>query len=376
MGFGDAASSFVGGAKEQFGLSDTRAFLLDFMAFTLPFGFLSIPMGIVQDKIGKRATLLLGLSVALVGVLIVPVFGIKTYSTLLFSIFLLGSGAAIMQVSGNPIMRDVSEEKTYSSNLSFAQFIKVIGSLTAPAIIGIAAMKGYTEKECWPVLFPIFAVAIFISLVSVFFLKEGRETSKMSTSASIVSCFSLLLKPYVLAMVLGIFLYVGAEKCISSGFALYFQTEFPNEFSSAKATNFVSYFFIALMIGRLLGSVILRFMSPRKFFIASAVLSLIGFGLLMTASKTLVYISLPVIALGFANIFPLIFSIAIDKMPSKASELSGLMVTAIAGGGVIPVLMGYVSEEFGRIIGFTVPALCVVYLLIVALRIKPNEKTV
>ena len=377
MGFGDAASSFVGGAKEQFNLSHVDAFLLDFMAFTLPFGFLSIPMGIVQNRIGKRATLFLGLSVALIGVSIVPIVGLEHYSTLLLSIFLLGSGAAIMQVSGNPIMRDVSDEGKYSSNLSFAQFVKVIGSITAPVAIWFAASRGFSEKECWPVLFPIFALVILISAVSVYFLKAGRGASSESGSASIRSCFGLLLNPYVLMMVLGIFLYVGAEKCISSGIALYFQTDFAEEFTSAMATKFVAYFFAALMIGRFAGAVVLRFVDPKKFFAATAIFSLVGFALLMSGSKTLAIAALFVISLGFANIFPLIFSIAIDRMPQKGSELSGLMVTAISGGGLVPLAMGAVSDKFGCLIGFVVPALCVIYLLAVALIVmkKPKNQT-
>ncbi len=374
MGFGDAASAFVGGAKAQFALSDFEAFLLDFMAFTLPFGFLSIPMGIVQDKIGKRATLLLGLSVAFVGVSIIPIVGLSSYAVLLLSIFLLGSGAAIMQVSGNPIMRDVSEEGKYSSNLSLAQFVKVIGSITAPGIIGLTAMWGYTEKESWPIIFPIFAVAILISIVSVYFLKAGRETSNESTSASIRSCFGLLLNPYALMMVLGIFLYVGAEKCISSGFALYFQKDFAADFTSAMAANLVNYFFISLMLGRFLGFVILRFVDAKKFFIASTICSLLGFALLATGSQTLAYVALILISLGFANIFPLVFSIAIDRMPQKGSELSGLMVTAIAGGGVVPLFMGKVSDHYGCLLGFIIPALCVVYLLVVALILTRSPK--
>ena len=117
MCFGDAVGPFVGLAKEEFDLSNTMAQLIPFVGF-LMFGILSVPMGIYQDKRGKKFILLLGLAVALLG-LIIPVFGgLNSYGLFLLTILLLGAGAAILQVAGNPIMRDVSPEGKYSRNLS------------------------------------------------------------------------------------------------------------------------------------------------------------------------------------------------------------------------------------------------------------------
>ncbi|MDD2564974.1 MAG: MFS transporter [Salinivirgaceae bacterium] len=106
MGFGDAVGPFVGLAKEQFALSNFEAQLIPFMGFIM-FGLLSVPMGIFQDRKGKKNVLMIGLFIALIG-LTLPLFGLSSYALFLLTILLLGAGAAILQVAGNPIMRDVS----------------------------------------------------------------------------------------------------------------------------------------------------------------------------------------------------------------------------------------------------------------------------
>lgn len=371
MGFGDAVNSFVGIAKDKFSLNNLEANLIAFAGFIM-FGLLSVPMGVLQDKVGKKNTLMSGLILEVLGVALVLILGVNQFTIFLIAILLLGAGSTILQVSGNPIMRDVSDEGQYSSNLSLGQFVKAIGSFTAPAVFTIAALKGYTEKECWPILLPIFAVAIAISIVSVATLKI-QETKADSKPASLGSCLALLANPFVALMVLGIFLYVGAEVCMASGLPVYFKDKFG--FTPESATQFVTYFFIAIMIARFLGAMILKAMKPKTFLALTSAFSLLGFVLLASGVKSLSIVALFIIALGFANIFPLIFSITIDKMPEKSSELSGLMITAICGGAFIPLVMGKLADVSGNLVGFAVPALCVVYILMLGLTVKPAKNS-
>src|SRR5262249_35058304 len=119
MGFADAVGPFVSLAKNEFRLSNTAASLIPFVGFSM-FGLLSIPMGIFQDKRGKKFVLLLGLLVALLGILNAS-FGLTSFPRFLLTVLLVGAGAAILQVSGNPMMRDVSEKGKYSRDLSLAQ---------------------------------------------------------------------------------------------------------------------------------------------------------------------------------------------------------------------------------------------------------------
>src|SRR5690242_7494992 len=109
MGFLDAVGPIVGPAREQFSLSNFTAQLIPFVGFIM-FGVLSLPMGVFQDKRGKKFVLLLGLVVMLAGILIPAFWGFSTFPIFLITILLLGAGATMLQVSGNPIMRDVSAE--------------------------------------------------------------------------------------------------------------------------------------------------------------------------------------------------------------------------------------------------------------------------
>lgn len=372
MGFGDAVATFVGKAKDTFALSNLEAQLISFAGF-LMYGLLSVPMGIVQEKISKRRTLLIGLGLALAGVLVVLAAGISNYKVFLAAVLLFGAGAAVLQVAGNPIMRDVSAEGAYASNLSLGQFIKAIGSNTAPVVFFVLALLaggsqgGDAPKAFeWNLVFGIFAVGIALTMVSVGMLKVNE--AKGDGAASIVSCLSLLGNGYVASMVLGIFLYVGAEVCASSGMPIFFTEKFG--VSSDLATQYVTYFFLAIMFARLLGAFVLKRMKPATFLTVSAAVALVGFAMLLSGSKLVSTAALLVIAVGYANVFPIIFSMAIDKMPEKSNELSGLMITAIVGAAFLPPLMGLVSDLGGVLWGFAVPAAAMVYILLLSLKTR------
>jgi fucose permease len=210
MGFGDAVGPFVSFAKEQFQLSNFVATLIPFVGFMM-FGLLSVPMGIFQDKKGKKFTLILGLSIALIG-LAMPVFiGFNSYYAFLVTILLLGAGETLLQVAGNPIMRDVSLEGKFSRNLSLGQFVKAIGSFSA-AVLPFVAMKLWGGD--WKQLFPIYSGAIIATLIAVSMLKVTKETR---SSNRFVCVLSEVIKQSVRRDDgVGIFLYVGAEVCLSS----------------------------------------------------------------------------------------------------------------------------------------------------------------
>ena len=154
MGFGDAVGPFVGLARDEFQLSNTVASLIPFVGFSM-FGLLSVPFGLVQDRRGKKFVLMLGLLVALAGLLNAS-FGLTTFARFLLTILLMGAGAAILQVAGNPIMRDVSEPGRFARNLTLGQFVKAIGSLSG-AIIPVVAASYFGAG--WQVIFPVYAGA-------------------------------------------------------------------------------------------------------------------------------------------------------------------------------------------------------------------------
>ena len=356
MGFGDAVGPFVGLAKNEFTLSNTMAYLIPFVGFIM-FGILSVPMGIFQAKKGKKYVLMLGLIIMLLGI-VIPIFGLSTFIMFLFTVLLLGAGATILQVAGNPIMRDVSAEGKYSRNLSLAQFVKAIGSLTGPVVPALAA--AYWGMD-WTILFPIYAVALGITIVSIASLKVEERKYDESEPVTLASCLALLKNGYVVMMVAAIFFYVGAEVCMSSGIPIYLESQFGINIAELGMLG-TGLFFTTLMIGRFLGGVILNWISPQKFFVITVVISLVAILGLFTGIAGVVIVSVILLGLGFANIFPLVFSIAVDAMPEKTNELSGLMVTAIVGGAIVPPLMGLVADSTSVLLGFIVPLLAMVYI--------------
>lgn len=386
MGFGDVVGPLVGLAKNTFQLSYTMAQLIPFVGFIM-FGLLSVPIGIYQDRKGKKFILILGLSVALIG-LIIPIlngmYGIivefnpgeyYSFYLVLLSILLLCAGATILQVVGNPVMRDVSPEGTYSKNLSLAQSVKAVGSSLGFLLPPFVAIAFGME---WTVLFPVFGGLILLTLFFSAPLKIKEYKNPDSKPATIASCLALLKNGYVLLMVLAIFFYVGAEVSMSSSIPILLN----ENFGIAGFSLWLSWaiFFLPIIIGRFSGSVILSWLSPKKFFIITNIISIIGIAAIFSSNEALSYIGIILVGLGFANIFPLVFSITIDHMPERSNELSGLMVTAISGGAIIPLIMGQVADLTSIVISFVVPLFCLFYitytsLLSIKKKVKQIQKT-
>jgi len=361
MGFADAVGPFVSLAKNEFQLSNTVASLVPLVGFSM-FGVLSVPVGVFQDRRGKKFVLMMGLLVALAGLLNAS-FGLDSFRRFLVTVLLLGAGAAILQVAGNPIMRDVSDEGKYARNLAFGQFVKAMGSLSGPLIPVIAARY---FGASWKVIFPIYTVALLITVLAVSGLRVSRQESERK-AATFGSCLALLKNGYVLAMVGAIFLYVGAEVSVSAGIPLFLKERFDIDINRVGLLG-TGLFFTALTIGRLSGGVILNWASPRRFFLVTCATSIAGLLGLFMPARSVAVTGFFLAGLGFANIFPLVFAIAVESMPEHTNELSGLMVTAIVGGALLPPLMGLVADHSTVQFSFVVPLAAILYITGTALK--------
>jgi fucose permease len=367
MGFGDVVGPLTGLIKQEFQLSNLMAQMIPFMGF-LMFGLLSIPIGVAQDKLGKKSILMTGLCLALFGLAIPMIGKFSSFIALLAGILMLGAGATFLQVSGNPLMRDVSAPGKYSSNLSLAQFIKAIGSLSG-ALIPLAAANYFNTD--WKILFPIYSALVLLTVIWLWMTKIKGQNIEKAVKATFASSLTLLRKKYIFLMVLGIFLYVGAEVSMSSGLPIYLQDSFGLDIAKLGLLGTL-FFFIALMTGRFLGAIILNWLSPRTFLKISVVIAILGFIGLFAGSQLVAMISIFLIGLGFANIFPLIFSITVETMPGRTNELSGLMVAAIVGGALIPPIMGYIADLTTTLVAFIIPLACILFILSISF-IKPYE---
>jgi len=358
MGFGDVVGPLTGLIKQEFQLSNLLAQMIPFMGF-LMFGLLSIPIGVAQDNFGKKSILMTGLCLALFGLMIPLIGRFSSYIALLAGILMLGAGATFLQVSGNPLMRDVSAQGKYSSNLSLAQFIKAIGSLSG-ALIPLAAANYWNTD--WKILFPVYSVFVLLTIIWLWIIKIKDQNHEKVIKATFASSIALLRKRYIFLMVLGIFLYVGAEVSMSSGLPIYLHDSFNLDIAKLGLLGTL-FFFIALMTGRFLGAIILNWLPAKTFLKISVLISILGILGLFAGVQIIAMISIFLIGLGFANIFPLIFSITVETMPARSNELSGLMVAAIVGGALIPPIMGLVADLTSTLIAFIVPLVCILFIL-------------
>lgn len=362
MGVADAMGPMASAVEKNYELSAVMATLLTFFVF-IAFAVFSVPGGVLAARIGKKNLLLFGLGLNIVA-MAVPTFVDPGFTILLICIFLLGIGTTFLQVAGNPIMFDVSEEGKYSKNLALAQGIKGLGSSGSAYLVGLVLVLPVFAVMGWRGVFPVFLALMVLAFVFVAGLKI--EETKADIPPSIGSSLKLLKNPVFALAVLGIFLYVGAEVCMarflkptleSFGFA-----------TDQAALWGPTIFFGTVTFGRLIaGSINLN---PRTFFRISAALGLLGIVLIMTGQEYLSIIGVVLGGLGFANIWPMLFSITIEEKPERSSELSGLMVMAISGGAIVPLIMGELVDSGLLALAYIVPAICFAYLLILSLKGK------
>jgi len=350
--------------------SDTPQYILQLIPVValIWFFLLSVPVGVWQDKAGKKKVLNIGILITTVG-LVTPILG-NTLPVILAAFALLGIGNTIMQVSANPLLVDVVPENRASSYLSFSQFIKALGSMLGPFFAGmvgpwIARLLGDDSPGAWRYGLYLFALISLLSWAWLSFIKI-EESKPAREPATLKSCLKLLGNTYVLMMVLGIFVVVGIDVAINSNIGTFLSGKLGVGEEAAKYAK--SLYFLAKMIGTFTGAVLLTRIASNKFFLWSSVLLILALlALTFTPSETSAWVIIFIISLGASNIFPLIFSLTVAKLPDRANEISGLMMMAISGGALIPFLVGYSMSLYING-GILVLVACTVYLIIIALR--------
>ena len=338
MGFCDVVGIATSYVKADFGLSETIAGFLPSMVF-LWFLLLAVPAAIFMNRIGRKKTVLVSMLVTIVG-MIIPFIDYNLY-TCLIAFALLGIGNTILQVSLNPLLTNVVKGNVLASSLTAGQVLKAVSSFCGPFIAAFAA----TVLGNWQYLFPIFALLTLISMGWLMFV-HIREKSPEQSNSSWGATFGLLKDRTILLLFLGIVFVVGVDVGINTVAPKLLIERCGFDVTGAGVGSSVYFAF------RTIGAFVLFFMSGQYSILV--LIALIGF----TCS----------------SIFSLIFSMAIQARPEKANEISGLMVTGIFGGAVIPPLMGYCTDLIGTQAGSLIVILCCMcYLLYCSVGIKTRK---
>ncbi len=361
MGFADVVGIATSYVKQDFGLTDSVANLLPLMVF-LWFAVFSVPAGLLMNKLGRKNTVLVSIGISLFA-LLVPLISCQ-FTFILVAFALLGIGNTVLQVSLNPLLANIVTGKRLTSSLTLGQFVKAIASFSGPIIAGVASCSFGN----WKLIFPFFAAVTLLSGIWLIMTPITEEKVVQKTSG-FIEIFSLLKDPVILVLFIAIVFVVGIDVGVNTILPKFLMNR--TYLSLEKAGIGVSLYFAARTIGTFVGAIFLMRVSGRKFYVGSVILGLASMVLLLFASNLwLILILIFCLGLAIANIFPIVFSSALSKDPEQANEVSGLLIMGVAGGAVVPLIMGIVSDSIGQIGAMMVLLFLFLYLLIGSLKMK------
>mgnify|MGYP003294088519 FL=1 len=363
MGFVDLVGIASNYIKGDLGLTDSMANLLPSLVF---FWFLvfSIPTSLLMNRIGRKRTVLLSLLITAFA-MVIPVF-VNTFWVLLIAFSLLGIGNALMQTSLNPLVDSVMRGGNLASTLTFGQFVKAIASFMAPILAAWGATADVFGMG-WRILFPLYMSVgiVAILLLNATEIKEGAEEKtekQLGAAAQFANALRLLGNPAVLLCFLAIVCHVGMDVGINITAPKVLMERLGITLETAGFAT--SLYFIARTAGCLAGGFVMVRMKEWTFLLASIVLMLVALSMLfLGAEQWVLYASIVLLGLANSNPFSIIMARALQAVPDKKNEASGLMIMGLFGGTVVPLLMGAASDSFGQAGAIAVLALGAFYLL-------------
>ena len=367
--------------KDLFTLSYAQVMLVQ-TAFFAAYFLVSIPAAAVVRRIGYMRTATLGLLTMMGGCLLfVPASSAALFLVFLGALFVLASGITIVQVVANPLISMLGPPATAHSRLTFAQAfnslgttifpyvgsILILGSLATvdPRTLSGAALATYRTAETHTIVTTYLGLAVALLIVAAaVWLHRNRLKEQHDTSGNILHAFDLLKQPRFGLGALCIFLYVGAEVAIGSLLVNYLMQ--PNALAIAQeaAGKHVPFYWGGALIGRFIGSGLLRLFSPGKVLacVATGAITLI----VISANTVGVLSGWTLLAVGLMNsiMFPTIFSLASEGLGKRAAEGSGVICVAIVGGAVIPPLTGAIADQTSSLrFALILPAVCYAVIL-------------
>lgn len=367
QGFCDIVGISSDYAAQAFGWNHTMTGFVPSMVFVW-FLFFSIPVGIKMNKWGRKNTVLTGMAVTIVG-MFVPL--LKTSWACLIGYALLGIGNATLQVSQNTLLRNVlTNDRMLTSSVTAGQVVKAVSSFCGPFIMLFAVdVLGGGDTADWYLAFPVLGVITLVSALWLFFSPIEREPQE-KTDVTIGRTLALLKNRTILLLFFGIFFVVAID--VGTNFVSSKVMIQRYGWAVSEAGIAPQVYFICRTVGAFLGVFLMTRIESVRYFRYNIVACILVILLLAFCCFT-PFVSLALIgAIGFlcSCIFPIIYSEAVQAEPGKANLISGLMITAVAGGGAATPLIGWATDVFGTITaGVAVLLICAGYLTCCAFRI-------
>ena len=373
--------------KSIFDLNYTKVMLIQFAFFSAYFIF-SIPSAKVIDTIGYKRTMVTGLVTMGVGAfLFIPAASAPSFPLFLGALMVLAAGITALQVAANAYVSVLGPPETASSRLNLTQAFNSLGTTIGPYLGGLfilnanassaetlqkmstGALQAYRVQEASSVKLPYTIIGIaliaFAVLIGMFKLPPMPEAEKHGLHGPSTSIWKY--RHLVLGMV-GIFVYVGAEVSIGSFLINYLSQPNIGNMPEIVAAKYVAYYWGGAMIGRFIGSALLQRVKTGTLL---GIFGLVAALLVCTTMLTTGTIAMwSVILVGFFNsiMFPSIFTLGIAKLGPLTGDGSGLMIMAIVGGAILPVVQGAIADRIGIHHAFILPVICYLYIVYYAFR--------
>jgi len=365
--------------KKSFSLSTLQASLVDSSVF-IAYGIMAIPAGILLKKYGYKAGIIAGLVFFAIGsFLFIPAANTGAYSFFLGALFVIGCGLALLETAANPYAARLGDPATASQRLNFAQAFNGLAVTIAP-IVGaklilttgtpeevLNAMDAVSRKaalaaEAASVKTPYTVIGIVILVIAFLFtlirMPDIREQDDTPVTAKEI--WQSLQIPHLRWAVITQFFYVGAQVCVNSLFILYAAKS--AQIDRATAATFLGLGYgISFMAGRFIGTFFMQFIKPATLLTCYALFNIVLCLLAVYAKGMPALYIVFGISFFMSIMFPTIFSLGIQSLGKHTEMGSSLIVMAIVGGGILPLLFGYITDVTGNIqYGYFVPLICFV----------------
>ncbi|MGB8771037.1 MAG: sugar MFS transporter [Candidatus Korobacteraceae bacterium] len=381
--------------KSIFELNYAEVMLVQFAFFSAYFVF-SIPSGKIIEAFGYKKTMVGGLFAMGVGALLfIPAAIAPSYPLFLAALIILAAGITALQVSANPYVAVLGPARTASSRLNLTQAFNSLGTTVGPKLGGLlilstaplaaeqlrklspAALHAYRVQQASSVKLPYLVIAIALIVLGIVIAKfklpaipeaEGGHHVEAGAHDSIWKHRNLILGS------VAIFTYVGAEVAIGSFLVNYMHEPNIGNLELERAAGYLSLYWGGAMIGRFIGSAVLQKVPTRVVLGCNAVVAAALVCLSMLSLGQLAMWSMLLVGLFNSIMFPSIFTLGIEGLGPLTGEGSGLLVMAIVGGAIIPVLQGTLADRIGIHHAFVLPVICYLYILFFAAKGQPRRR--
>ena len=372
-------------------LTDTMAAFLPF-AFFIAYGLMSVPSGLLLEKWGGKKMMVLAFGLAFAGALGFALF--PKFNVFLISLFTLGTGMAVLQVVINPLLRITGGEEHYAFNSVLAQLIFGAASFISPLMFSylvtninagnsqkpfINLMSGIIpESMSWVSVYWVFALMSILMILIILFVKfpkvELQEDEKVGSKASYIELFK---NKYVILYFFGIFMYVGTEQGIS-----YWMSKFLSQIHGinpeTNGASAVAYFWGLMTIGGVLGLILLKLLDSKIVLRWFTILAMISLAIGLFGNSKMALWAFPISGFFLSVMYPIIISLGLNSVKKHHGSFAGILMSGIAGGAIIQILIGAISDMISLKVGMSFLFLTLAYILSISFWAKPiiNNKTV